>query len=760
MSKKKRKTETKKRSLWLVTASIVGLIAVMAFCLRVCLCYGLIFTSEGVKFNGTDCYYYMRLVDNMVHNFPHLMSLDHYLLYPDGQNIWSYALFARLLAGASWLFGLGSPTQQTIDTVCAFMPAVMGTLVVIPVYFIGKTLWGRWAGICASALVAVMPGEFMGRSALGSADHHVAEVLFTATAVMFLVMAIKVASQRGIGFGSLGKREAVKPIIYSILGGLFFGIYALTWQGGSLLLLIVSLYLAVQFAIDHLRHRDSSYLCVVGAVFILVGMAVFLPTAMVLVSRSFYVVSVAVALTMPFVLLGLSRFMGKMGIRVLYYPIVLLGLGAIGLAIFRVMMPSLFGELAGALVYIFKPTATHLTTIEMQPLLFPSGSFDLSIVWGNFGLAVFVAIAVLGVMVYGMVRKGEADKSLMVIWTVVVLFIAIAQRRFAYYLAVNVALLSGYASWLVLKWAGLRESSGELGKGRRERVSAAGIVSVFVVVVVVFVVLFIPILPSAIAVASSAPYVPSDAWCESLEWLRKNSPEPFNSGSDAYDQLNVAGNASYGVLSWWDYGWWIVRTAHRVPDVNPGQVPELQAEVATFLTAKDEPSADDIADKLGAEYVVIDIDSVLGKFWAIATYAGKSPSEYFGVYYVQDGQQLQPVQLFYPEYYQSLAVRLYNFGGKAMSPSRIVAISYEERQDAKGNIFKLITDAQQFSDYDNAVAFANQKSGNCRIVSDSPFASPVPLEDTKGYGEVYQSSSKYELFGTEVSGVKIFRRCE
>ncbi|MDO8578693.1 MAG: fibronectin type III domain-containing protein, partial [Dehalococcoidales bacterium] len=73
----------------------------------------------------------------------------------------------------------------------------------------------------------------------------------------------------------------------------------------------------------------------------------------------------------------------------------------------------------------------------------------------------------------------------------------------------------------------------------------------------------------------------------------------------------------------------------------------------------------------------------LGKFWAVATWAGKSPGNYSETYYLpqQSGTQTQivPMQLYYPEYYKSLVIRLFNFDGRAfannLSASQIAAVS-------------------------------------------------------------------------------------
>ena len=70
---------------------IIGLLLALFFgialYLRVYLPYDQVFSGEWIKFTAPDAYYHMRLVDNLVHNFPHLMSFDLYMTYPGGQQV-------------------------------------------------------------------------------------------------------------------------------------------------------------------------------------------------------------------------------------------------------------------------------------------------------------------------------------------------------------------------------------------------------------------------------------------------------------------------------------------------------------------------------------------------------------------------------------------------------------------------------------------------------------------------------------------------
>jgi hypothetical protein len=99
--------------------------------------------------------------------------------------------------------------------------------------------------------------------------------------------------------------------------------------------------------------------------------------------------------------------------------------------------------------------------------------------------------------------------------------------------------------------------------------------------------------------------------------------------------------------------------------------------------------------------------------------------------------------LYYPAYYQSTVARLYNFDGEAVTATaQSIVVSYEGEVTSGDRKFKIITDAVQFSTYEEAEAYvASQTTGNYRIGSTDPSSSPVSLEELKSYELVYQSET-------------------
>jgi len=761
-----------------VTAIIIALFFGVALYLRIALPYAQVFSGDWIKFTGVDAYYHMRIVDNLVYNFPHLNSFDPYMLYPGGGGPSGYPLFDYLLAGIIWLIGLGSPTQHTIDVVGVYFPAILGALTVIPVYFIGKELFNRWAGVISAGLVALLPGEFLGRSILGFTDYHGAETLFTAVAMLFLILAVKAARQRQLSFNSIKHGNwaiITKPLVYSLLAGLFLGIYFLTWPGALLFAFIISVYFIVQFIIDHLRGRSTDYLCFVGTIIFIIALLMLLPTS----PDKLPLASLVIAILLPIALAGLSRLIASHGIKPIFYPVALLGLGLASLAIFYIIDPDLLKRMVGHLSILYAwPIET--TVLEMQPLLFPGGNFTLSLAWGNFATGFFLSFISLGILIYFIVKRGEADKTLLVVWSLIILAATLAMRRFAYYFVVNVALLTGYLSWQILEFTGFKrlaakpvEMSGAMQRERakvKKGITASHIYMAFGVMFIVYLLLLSPkwdncAVRMSIATASQPQFAPSDGWCESLSWLRDNTPEPFGD-PDFYYQLYKpppAGEAysypksAYGVVAWWDCGYWITRIGHRMPTSNPGT--GLREEGVLF-TAQDEASANERMNNYesGSRYVIVDYAiAIAGKFDAVAT-SGGGRERFYDVYYLPQDSTLQPVILFYPEYYRSLVVRLYNFNGIQVIPQSCMVISYQERVSQEGITYKEITSAQTFSTYEEAEAsVSSQESNNYRIVGTDLFVSPVPLEALEHYKLIYSSDSSIMLpDGGSTPEVKIF----
>jgi dolichyl-diphosphooligosaccharide--protein glycosyltransferase len=632
----------------------------------------------------------------------------------------------------------------------------------------------------------------------------VAEVLFSAITILFLILALKSAKEKGTSFSHIWSRDwknLRKPLIYTLLTGLALGIYILSWYGGLLFVFIIAAYMIIQYIVDHLRGRSTDYLCIIGSPSFLIALIMIIPFLHQGLLGAMHLASLAIGALALLALSGLSRLMATRNIRRAYYPLGLAGLGLAGLGGLYIIAPSLLSSMVGAFG-IFAPQGGALTISEVRPFLFLEGVFSLQPAWNYFTTNFFIAFISLGLIIYAVIKEWSAEKILFLAWSLIMLGALLGQVRFAYYFAVNVALLSGYFCWRIpgwisriFEWIGFRERAPEpkrgedrakkkkkekrkvdkrkKGRAKQREEPGGGIsrylrpryVSGVLAIVVVFFLAFYPNIEPAMNTARH-PAGPGEDWHDSLVWLRDNTPDPFEDPDfyyELYERPPVGEGydypeSAYGVMSWWDYGHWIMRIAHRIPNSNPFQAGAREA--ALFFTAQDESSANELLDERGSKYVIIDFEMATTKFYAMAIWAGESQSQFFEVYYQRTAEaELSPIMLYYPEYYQSMCSRLYNFGGEAVVPSDSTwVISYAERTDAKGNRYKEITTAKLFSTYEEAKAFLDsQTSPNYRIVGADPFVSSVPLEELAHYELIHKSDSTAVERGDEtISYVEIF----
>jgi len=506
-----------------------------------------------------------------------------------------------------------------------------------------------------------------------------------------------------------------------------------------------------------------------------------------LVSRGYWlrdlqVASLVIGIVAFLALSGLSFLMVRRSIRPAYYPLALAALVGIGYALFHVIDPSLLSSIQDK-VSVLNPAGGEATIAEAGGLWSAQWA---DMVWDLFTTGFYFALISLVLIAYLVIRDGTAAKTLLLVWSMIMLVATFGQERFAYYFAVNVALLTAYLSWRALEFAGFREASEEgkreefdrsvrlqtermkskLSKKarrreekakRREQVSFASrylntrnVYRLMALIAVFFLVFYFNIGKSVDRAGTVWGSI-TDDWHAALVWLKENTTDPFGDDDfyyQRYGESNDYPEPEYGVMSWWDYGYHITYIAHRVPNANPGGQ-RGAPEAGLFFTEGNVSKASQMLDgyRLRSRYVIIDSSMATGKFYAMVEWASKDQDDFFEWYAQRTSTgSFEPVMVYYPEYYQSMCSRLYNFGGKEWVPEKTVAVSWMgsivemELIDIKGNRHtieaKVISDVESFTDYDDAKAFVDANP-SYKIVGTDRFTSPVPLEELEDYELVY-----------------------
>ncbi len=265
-------------------------------------------------------------------------------------------------------------------------------------------------------------------------------------------------------------------------------------------------------------------------------------------------------------------------------------------------------------------------------------------------------------------KKADSTQVFLLVWTVIVTILCLFQKRFINLLAVNVAIFGGYLLYQTLELAGLEEylhpSAKKKPLSQRSSGSRSGSMSPALIgLAVVAILILIPVLFNTIALAfTPEPY--SLDWNNACAWLKDNTPAT----SYVYSADNGT-HPEYGVMSWWDYGNYILYEAERPAVSNNFQTGINYS--ADFFTTPDESTADAIMDNLSAKYVMLDLRMGSpyagvsdGIFEDMAYLAGDDPYSYHNNQTLVNGK--------FPandKYYNTMYVRLFSGDGCGINAS-------------------------------------------------------------------------------------------
>ena len=667
--------------------------------------YDSVFLSNGfVRFLTNDAWYHMRTLNVLLENYPHRMFFNPMTNYPNGSYIHFGPLFDQMMAITSLILGLGSPSQDLVNTVGAYFPAVLGALTVIPVYYIGKYLGGRKTGILAAILIAFAPGQFLQRSLLGFTDHHVAESLFSTLFIMFFMLAIITAKKKNLRFEDvLNKNLSVikEPLIYSVIAGVMYSAYQLSWPGASLFLLVAMVYAVVQYVLDNFHGESGDYLGFTGIITFLVSAILILPFIHPDMGFSMYYytwfhVAAAIGAMAGFAALSfVQREFKKRNLKTYYYPVVILGLGILALLATKIVSPSIFSLIINAPNSVFGVLKGGAATIgEASSMFYYGDTFTLSKAFSNFTASGFFA-SILGmiVLLVGIFRKAKPEEVLVLIWSLLMFFAIYGQNRFAYYYSINVSVLSAYLGGLLLekvKWSQLDEKFKETVKSPADLPGFLKYIKIEQVLAVLAIaaVLVYPAFGAALE-QSTASGDPNEPWIEACLWLKSYTPDPGMDYNAIYEAPEDGESfdypdSAYGVMSWWDYGHYIETIGHRMPNANPFQagiggrgssINETNMPgAAPFFTAQSEEEATSVLEavdpdpeKAGARYIVSDVEMATGKFYAMTAWTLDTEG-YYQPYWTGSSYQYLPST----RYFNSMESRLHILDGNGLKQYRLV----------------------------------------------------------------------------------------
>lgn len=469
-------------------------------------------------------------------------------------------------------------------TFVVLMPAFFSPLVVIPLYFLVKELWGRWAALVTSMGV-VTSWAYISRTTAGFFRHEQIAIPFLTASFYLTVKSIR-------------EKDLWKSVVLSGFSGLFLAISAGTWAGFRQLYDVYPLVLFIFMLFKKAELRDVISLGL-PPVYVLLA-SISLPS---LSSRS---VVVSVESTLVWAVLAASvvyiifqKYKKEVDVRI----------------------PAAIGFLAVLLFFFltgtYKPLTERLLRVVFPGVKLPPGNVVETVAehapGSTIGYFNFLLIPIafgLSLMAWEMWK----DKAhiLILINAIVSLYFAESITRLPPLAAPFAGLGIGY---ITMRIAGLTESRAESAKriskllSKKGRPSRRRILSNLMLPSILIALLLIaPISVSAYLSYEASRTYPlgfEEGWEKVFSWLRNNTE-----------------NGTV-VVSWWDYGYWIQLGSSRVTLADGLTINSSQIREIAYAFSGNEEEMLDLMMRYNASYVVVDIPAEIdnlglgGKWQAI-----------------------------------------------------------------------------------------------------------------------------------------------
>ena len=521
--------------------------------------------SNTFYLSGPDPYYNMRLVSNTVQTgrFPYYSSNDPLLAYPIGNSGGRGPIMVMSAIEFSKLLVPFMSEANAIGYAMQFLPALCGALLVFPVYFIGKILFGKKAGLIAALLIALIPIHIS--SGHGSAyslfDHDSFNLLLYFLTFLFFIKSIK-------------EKDMGRSILYALLAGIPLAALSMVWVEAEYLYTIIAIYVIVQLLIDIFMNKLEERFALNGFLVLFTGVLVSWPVTS----------ARGVILSFPFYLaIGVLIFGGlcilfkrKKIPWVASFPLIAAIAGAVAAFLYVVYAyPNKFtifsslGKIAG----IMYGTGIYGTKVSLT--IAEAGTYNMSRTVMSYGPAVYwLAWAGFAFLIYQYVKQKERRDYLFLLTLFVIdIWLTSTAGRFLNDMVPIIALLAGSIIWLLISKIDYKQMARNIrnaGGGIRGIRKSVKIYHIFGVLFIAFLIL----IPNGyLALDAAVPSAASKNGTSNLKYdfFGKNASSAFGSSSfkeqywvAAYSWLNKQDtnitdpSKRPAYISWWDYGFYEV----------------------------------------------------------------------------------------------------------------------------------------------------------------------------------------------------------
>lgn len=652
--------------------------------------------DSGNMIGGPDPWFYLRQVELSLANGLGNVSYDPYLLFPGGGGTRVGSLFVRICAVVALLFGC--VTQTDLINVLSFVPAVMGVCMVPVMYFLGKKCGGRAAGVLAALFIAVIGGQFLARTLYGYVDHHALETLISSLFCLSYIAglcALKGMGEKNTGGGQTAgswKTVVRKPVICGLIAGCTFFLGFQNLYVMALFALIVLIYTIIQFVINQKTRSPSEPLLIFNITTFLTAAAGYFVCGITGISEysAVYLFLHLLVVIVTLALYALSKLISRFEKPWYILPVSFAGLTALAALILRFAAEPVFTSVLSNFTYFFGFSPTTNTIGEMSAWSLPQA-------FSSYNLFLILAAGGCVWMAVKLWNKHSPAALFVLVWTAVFLPATCVHIRTGYYLAVCISLLAAVCVAETVRFTkdalpkrnsvpDLTGTDAAPGASRGKRIRIIKTVLLILTVVLAFGGFG---LSAAAAVDMAVPSVAGGAvnpyWYETCEWIRDNTPDPGIPFIDNYSWDKIYESAHpYGVLSWCDYGYYIMEIGKRLPAANSGQA--RAAEAARILLSPDEKDIREQLEALKVKYVITDSRMCSSSFPAITVWADPEArtKPYLTMVNRTEGNNAEGdnadgspdiLSTPAPAYYETLLIRLHRFDGSLVPPDKTEGVT-------------------------------------------------------------------------------------
>ncbi|WP_457557258.1 STT3 domain-containing protein [Candidatus Harpocratesius sp.] len=512
-----------------------------------------------------------KLIDMGFFNWFHFH--DYKFWYPEGVDRFNLRPGLLITNALIYKFLIALGFNVTVFQVVYYFPAVMGGLTVVVMYYLGKEVLDRRAGLLAAFFLAFSPGH-MQRTVAGFYDNETIGVFAILLEFLFFIRATK--------YGRLSD---------GLFAGLSLGYLALSWGGLSYGFLLLPLIVGVLILTDKYDSKVfMAYTTTVGVGFLLSSLdrhfswnKTFQETEYV-VSLLFLVFLIAYHYL--YALKGTERY--KQILTAIKWSMIPISAAVV---IILWIDPSwLPFNLGARLQSIINPSIR-----EEIHLVASVGEHSPS-PWSVYYFNALIPVLLVIPGIFFALRRANIEDILMVIFVITLFYFTGSMVRIILLFAPAMALIGGYALSTILKFFGnLMKDQPTITRRRKRQLKrtlakSEGIVVYFMIGILLFV-------QANHAIDMSA---------DQLGYSELVAAGAFHDWEETFTWMKYNLDSSTVVVSWWDYGYWIT-TIGNVTTVNDNGTwnqTRIGLTGMAFMQTNEQFSAE-VFRALKADYVLV-----------------------------------------------------------------------------------------------------------------------------------------------------------